>query len=572
MKQNPKQYGLLFGTIACLLVNSVGADPVKIDLLVAYDTTAAAWVTSNGQTFEEFASNSVTKVNEVVANSRLENDLVFRLVGVHVGDFTYDSASGLNGVLSAAVDDQSASWKALRNSRDTVAADIAIILVDTGNNSGHVGESVSMQPVVNGVRQWGTSFEAADQWFSTYFSDRAYGVCDITAVHNDYTMAHEIGHIMGAGHSELLDSTYSEPGPQLFQNSAALMYKGSDGQYYATVMGYSSTGSGDGVIYEVLPYFSSPTLLNPHTGEPLGDALHDNVSTLKSTYAIVSSFRTATGEEEGGQITPISPSTDEPIVSSGEFAEKTNISGVLKEHGEIVGVIQLTVGKTKKELSRVSGFVIGFDGKKKNIKSQNCPVSNHAGVATVTLDSEVKGFQTPLHIVLGADGRLSGGSIGDVIVENAEIGRLASDNPQFEIADSIPSEQGVNFMDKVSYNDNEFFLLPYAGHGQPISVVNGKWKVTTKAGRIKFKRDAQSDDYVLIVDAGKDGNQTNFAATKLTYTPKTGTFKGSFTAYAIVSAKLTRYRFDVFGIVANGTGVGRAICKKNGISVSVSVR
>ena len=53
---------------------------------------------------------------------------------------------------------------------------------------------------------------------------------------------------------------------------------------------------------------------------------------------------------------------------------------------------------------------------------------------------------------------------------------------------------------------------------------------------------------------------------KLTYTPKTGLFKGSFMTYATdkdpyaanVKAKLKKYKAVVSGVVVNGVGFGQA--------------
>ena len=63
---------------------------------------------------------------------------------------------------------------------------------------------------------------------------------------------------------------------------------------------------------------------------------------------------------------------------------------------------------------------------------------------------------------------------------------------------------------------------------------------------------------------------------KLTYTPKKGTFKGSFKMYALEGAgkatKLKKYTVNVTGLVVDGVGYGVAISKKPAASWAVTVK
>ena len=75
-----------------------------------------------------------------------------------------------------------------------------------------------------------------------------------------------------------------------------------------------------------------------------------------------------------------------------------------------------------------------------------------------------------------------------------------------------------------------------------------------------------------MIDTSKGGN---LSAMKLTYTPKKGTFKGSFKVYALEGAgkatKLKKYTVKVTGVVVNGVGYGVAICKKPAARWAVTV-
>ena len=67
-----------------------------------------------------------------------------------------------------------------------------------------------------------------------------------------------------------------------------------------------------------------------------------------------------------------------------------------------------------------------------------------------------------------------------------------------------------------------------------------------------------------------DTKGTNRSAMKLTYTPKTGIFKGSFKIYAIQDGKLKKFTVKVAGVVVDGKGWGRAT-GPGGASYAVTV-
>ena len=110
---------------------------------------------------------------------------------------------------------------------------------------------------------------------------------------------------------------------------------------------------------------------------------------------------------------------------------------------------------------------------------------------------------------------------------------------------------------------------------------NGKWKFA-KAASVKWAKpkagvapvlfDAASGTG-LVVDTTND--RTNLSGLKLTYTPKKGTFKGSFKVYALQGAgsatKLKKYTVNVNGVVIDGVGHGKATMKKPSFSCPVTV-
>ena len=92
--------------------------------------------------------------------------------------------------------------------------------------------------------------------------------------------------------------------------------------------------------------------------------------------------------------------------------------------------------------------------------------------------------------------------------------------------------------------------------GTPVTPSGAKW-VLPKADKVKFDRESES--YEVTTDYG------NPAGLKLTYTAKTGTFKGSFKVYAVTDAgRPKKYTANVTGAVLGGVGYGTATIKKVG--------
>lgn len=539
---------------------------VKIDVLVAYDTTAQAWLSDGGKTADAFATQQIEKMNTVLANSGLASTFSFRLAGTHVGTFTYGTS--IPSTLQAAIESTSADWKALRADRETNGADLVVVLADTKVVTGQSGESTALLPIVNGERIWDVTSEAAQAWIEGYFADRAYSVCDIDNVDRGYTMVHEVGHMMGAGHADIIDSSYSVPGPQLEHRSSGYMYKGSDGVYYSTIMGYAKTRNGDPNTYTILPCFSSPDVVNEYTGEPLGDASHDNVQTLLQTYKVIAGLRQSVlGDNDAGSGTG---STQAPaLADGGSFDAKTEVTGVLKKDGKVAGIAKLVVAKTKNGQSKVSGYVVGMDGKKKTVKAAKCDVGLAGGVARVSIENmTVKGYDGALNAVVGMDGSILGGSLGAYALTAAkDAGVLSGKAPAFSVDGSLGQLGGFDVIDELKVDGKTYNFIPSGSAAEPVSVQGEKWVAAAKPAKLKSK----NGEWVL--DTGADGSKSNLSALKISFNKKMSTFKGSFTVYADTGdKKLKKFKFAFAGVVAEGSGTGEAVCKSQGVTVPVSVK
>lgn len=248
----------------------VAAGETTVDILVNYDTDAATWAKANGGGLETFAETCVQKMNAALANTELTDFFRFRLVGVYEvggsagGDLEYALlyASGaytgtLNGV----------SWAGVAEERDRVSADIVCTLCDNGSAYGWIGLGYSLM---------GDS-DASSCGFNS---------CQIRAVANGHTMTHEVGHNMGAGHSDKMADA-DNCGPQYYEYSSGYyFYVGSTGYY--TIMAYNADGYGN--YYSPVPYFSSPDYF--YQGVAVGTAdKNDNTRTLRQTYQTVAGNR-----------------------------------------------------------------------------------------------------------------------------------------------------------------------------------------------------------------------------------------------------------------------------------------
>ena len=250
-----------------LLGASADQASTLVDVLVAYDTPAAAWARQNGGGITNFATMAVQKMNAVLANCGLSSDFRFRLVGVTTVAAT--GGTDFGGVLSK-TRTGTGEWAPIKAKRDEVGADIVTTLIDTGSASGTTGLGNSL-----------------DSTPLSSFSEWAYNVCAIRAVAQSQTMTHEVGHNIGAGHASAVNPEEISPGPQLYDYSAGYYFTGNDGVAYHTIMAYYYDGFGN--TYTPIPFFSSPDLT--YAGAPIGDATHDNVRTIRQTYVAASNWR-----------------------------------------------------------------------------------------------------------------------------------------------------------------------------------------------------------------------------------------------------------------------------------------
>ena len=248
------------------------------------------------------------------------------------------------------------------------------------------------------------------------------------------------------------------------------------------------------------------------------------------------------------------------------FAKAQTKDGVLYDkENNFVGIVQLKFGKinVRKGTVKVSATATLLkDGKVKRITAK---------AVTVTFDAQQRvplvkmAFKAPIGDMtfeMVADGSFTLKNDSYLMAEVAVGGTLKKGGSQgtfrmkgFDLA--VPGE----LLD---------CLLPYE---EEFSAAGNKWKFA-KAATVKWfkpKKVAalpeiydEASGKGLVVD--KAGGKTNLSSLKLSYTAKTGQFKGSFKAYALEGAgkstKLKKYTVNVIGFVVDGVGHGEASCKR----------
>lgn len=533
--------------VLALAVASAASAQTVVDVMVAFDRTAAEWLGRTGKDPSAFAQAAIEEMNAVLPATGLDESFRFGLAGTFLSQAAAPSdqvgenrlATVLTSVSSASKGSASGAWKDIQTARDACRADLVVVLVDTGLDA------------ESGISVGGVSWCMGSVKLSklTDFSKWAYAVCGVQEIEGCHILLHEIGHLMGAGHSDRL---VEDPGPQLYAYSSAWHTSDFDGERYYTIMGYPYLSESD-YGYRPYPAFSSAS----HTmedGTPLGDAMHDNTRTLRETCASVAQFR-------------ISGNEGLPVAAA--FAGKTAVNArVNGANGDLAGLVQITVAKTdKKGFSKVSAAFYGLNGKKAAAKAVKASVVSVAGIPTVQdVGLTVKGHPEPLVVSIGSDGSVSG-RMGSAEVRAAgSIAALTTDRPRFVLGGLPATIDGFPVVGDVDSDGTAYHLLP-DGDGVAFSVVGRKWSFA-KAATVKYVKDKTTGVTSLRVDTGKSGEKTNLCGLKLSVNAKTGVFKGSFTVHADVGTaekpKLKKYKFTVTGLLADGHGTGLAVCKKIG--------
>lgn len=220
---------------------------IVIDVLVAYTSRAAAFYSDIRRDLIELA---IEDANESFRASGLAG-LSLRLVHTHQTDYDETGGEHFDHVWRM-VDRDDGYLEEIPRLRNEVKADIAILIVDDASGCGLATRV------------------AADH-------DEAFAVVHQECAATSYSIAHEIGHLLGARHDRSLDRSSS---PFAFGHGYV-----SPDLKWRTMMSYKAGCKG----CPRLPIWSSPDV---HVdGRPAGDAETDNARVIRLRAEQVSRFR-----------------------------------------------------------------------------------------------------------------------------------------------------------------------------------------------------------------------------------------------------------------------------------------
>ena len=226
-------------------LKALEAKKVVIDVMMLYTNRVASHYMMRPGDVLELAFE---RVNDAFRNSGIENVSV-RLVYTQAVD--YDERGSEQFIDLYRVVDGDGPFKDVRRLRDEKKADIVGLVVD---NPKGCGLSTRVAP------------DAEDAYFVVHYSCAAITI----------SIAHEIGHILGARHDRLIDPS-NTPFPYGHGHV--------DGTKWRDIMSYAE--GCDGCLR--IPYWSNPRVL--YKGEPTGTLAEDNARVILEQAERVSKFR-----------------------------------------------------------------------------------------------------------------------------------------------------------------------------------------------------------------------------------------------------------------------------------------
>jgi hypothetical protein len=221
------------------------ATRTRIDVLVSY--TAAAKAARHD--IEAMIQLAVDAANTSYQNSGINIDL--RLVGTLPVSYS-EAGKSWETINSDQESGSDPSLVQVRQQRDTLGADLVALIIDKSDACGR-----------------------ADAIMAT--ANKAYAAVHYNCAVDNYSFAHELGHLQGARHDPAADS-----GTQPFSFGHGHV----NGMSWRTVMAYPDACN----FCPRLQYWSNPGVLNG--GVPMGTAtVSNNARVLNQTRATISGFR-----------------------------------------------------------------------------------------------------------------------------------------------------------------------------------------------------------------------------------------------------------------------------------------
>ena len=263
------------------------------------------------------------------------------------------------------------------------------------------------------------------------------------------------------------------------------------------------------------------------------------------------------------------------MVENVAFTKAQVAKGALYDaKGNLVGTVELKFGKKGKKGVKISAsatMIIG--GKSKKISAKAVTLGDGETRKAITFKDPIG----EMMFAMGTDGVFTLKGSGYEMVGAIESG--ATGRRALPVGGVLP-DRTMHFnvtMDSVPSFGKDGALLDEAlPVNEPVHVAGGKWSFD-KVSTPKYKKNLETGAYELL--GLDDQKKPNLSSLKLSYTAKTGQFKGTFKLYATNEAttpagkspKLKAYTVNVIGFVVDGVGCGSATLKKPAATWSVTV-
>ena len=234
-----------------------------INVMIVYTAAAQNWANAYNQSINNTIATAMASANNVSANSGL--GINFNLVYSGLVDHVEE---GAGNDLYALRNDGDSKMDEVHDIRRNVEADLVAILTLTDD----VGGMAYLLNNKFGIPETGFSLTRVQQ------------------AGDSYTLVHELGHNMGAGHYKYQTT---QPGTTNWANwpentwSGGWKWLSTDNFYYNDVMSYGPYQ--DGTNSDRIPYFSDPQLT--YAGGQAGDAFEGDASrTLREIKHVITQY------------------------------------------------------------------------------------------------------------------------------------------------------------------------------------------------------------------------------------------------------------------------------------------
>ncbi|GAB5497529.1 MAG: hypothetical protein Phyf2KO_26090 [Phycisphaerales bacterium] len=226
-------------------------DGSVIDVMIVYTAEARQGWGGTNQILA-LAQNSIDTTNTAYNNSQISP---LQLNLVHTEEISYNESGSASTDITRLQDDNDGFMDNVHSLRDTYAADLVALLVDSFNACG-VG------------------------YLAPFNDDFGFTVTDTGCAVGNLSFPHEIGHNMGCAHDR------NNAGGSTFNYAYGHRWNSTNGTQYRSVMAYSPGSR--------VPYFSNPDV--NYIGTPTGvNNSEDNARCHEETKLSVSNFRDSLG-------------------------------------------------------------------------------------------------------------------------------------------------------------------------------------------------------------------------------------------------------------------------------------